>query len=79
MGRRIRERVISCQTWLLNFYQISWNATRFKEKGKLTELQENFISDGVHLKCTGATHVVDKEAIIGKMGQRRVPGRPCRE
>ena len=75
MGRRIREGVISCQTWSLNFYQVSWNATRFK-KGKLTELQENFINDGVHLQCTGAIHVVDED-IIGKI--RRVPGRPCRE
>ena len=68
MGRRIRERVISCQTWSLNFYQISWNATRFKEKGKLTKLQDNFISDGLHLQFTGATHVVDKEDIIGRIG-----------
>ena len=33
-------------------------------KGKLTQLQESFISYSVHLQCTSATHIVDKEDII---------------
>ena len=33
MGRRIRERAISCQTWSLDFNEISQNATRFKRDG----------------------------------------------
>jgi len=38
-------------------------------KGKLTQLQESFISDSVHLQCTSATHVVDKDDIFIRWGE----------
>jgi hypothetical protein len=60
--------------WLLNFNEIHQNAQRFKRgKGDFTQLQEGFISDGVHFQCTSATHIIDKEwhnHPLGRMGQR---------
>jgi hypothetical protein len=35
----------------------------------LTQLQESFVSDGVHLQCTSAAHVVDKEDVIIRWGE----------
>jgi hypothetical protein len=41
----------------------------FKGDKDFTRLQESFVSDGVHLKCTSAAHVVDKEDVFIRWGE----------
>jgi len=57
--------------------KIRQNARRFKgDEGDFTQLQESFIRNSVHLQCTSATHVVDKEGRMERTGQRHAQGRP---
>ena len=56
MRQRTRERVSSCQTWSLNFNEISQNPRR---------LREDRVARGFHQRWrTIAIHVVDKEGIF---------------
>ena len=56
---------VSYQNWSLNLNEIRQDPQRVKGgRGDFTQFQKGFISDGVHLQSTGATHVVDEDVVI---------------